>query len=742
MAKETGEDILKTIAKKGGKGAGKAQEQVKEALGGSNKTPPPGPKASRKSSSGKAPPGPKASRKSSSDKAPLGPKASRKSSSGKSQKQAPGPEPKPEATAKPRTTGFAAAKGELSDLTNKIKGKFNSAKNAAADVVETVKTRPLYSAAKTAGFLVNNKLTRGIAKGALGTVLGVGGMVAGGTLRGLGLSEVAGAALAGTAAVNSAFRGKESPEGESGGRSSRGGGGGGSGGGGSDSASISAGFQGLQGVLTQLLSATNSVLSATQANKSSIDAIGDAIDRQTQSLTVNSRQTNDLLKQLNASILGMGAGGAVPQNGEGGGILSKLIGGISSLIESFSTIRGILGLFGKSISGIISLVGLIGKGAFGTVKSIFSGVKGMFTKGGAAVAEGGEALAEGASAEAAGAKAAGAGAEGLSAEAAAAKGAGATVEGAGAAEAGLVKGAAKTGSSILSKIGTAGKILGKVATPLTALVEGYQGYEKYTEADEALQKGEITGEQAQEQKVEAVTGSVGGIAGALGGAAAGGEAGAALGAGVGALFGGVGAVPGAAIGGTLGAIGGGLAGAWGGRGVGEAIGSAGNSLWNGVSSFFGGGKKENTSSQEDSMITDDLTNRLETMHTAGVINDNMFKMAMDDIKNGKISLANKIVTQAENSVAPSGDIIANQNGINVIPNGTAVPFTQQSNQMAIQSAAPSQAPVIINNNNNTTGGGSSPPPPPARSSGAVSTSPPPSHIDRALYGDLYGAGIP
>ena len=333
MAKETGEDILKTIAKKGGKGAGKAQEQVKEALGGSNKTPPPGPK--------------KSSKKSSSDKAPPGPKASRKSSSGKSQKQAPGPEPKPEATAKPRTTGFAAAKGELSDLTNKIKGKFNSAKNAAADVVETVKTRPLYSAAKTAGFLVNNKLTRGIAKGALGTVLGVGGMVAGGTLRGLGLSEVAGAALAGTAAVNSAFRGKESPEDESGGRSSRGGGGGGSGGG-SDSAAIAAGFQGLQGVLNQLLTTTSSVLSATQANKSSIDAIGDAIDRQTQSLTVNSRQTNDLLKQLNASILGMGAGGAVPQNGGGGGILSKLIGGISSLIESFSTIRGILGLFGKS----------------------------------------------------------------------------------------------------------------------------------------------------------------------------------------------------------------------------------------------------------------------------------------------------------------------------------------------------------------------------------------------------------
>jgi hypothetical protein len=144
------------------------------------------------------------------------------------------------------------------------------------------------------------------------------------------------------------------------------------------------------------------------------------------------------------------------------------------------------------------------------------------------------------------------------------------------------------------------------------------------------------------------------------------------------------------------------------------------------------------------MITDDLTNRLETMHTAGVINDNMYKMAKEDIKKGNIALATKMVMQAERSIAPGGDIIADKNGISLVPtpNGSAIPFTQQSNQMAIQGAAPSQAPVIINNNNNTTGGGSSAPPPPPRSSGAVSTSPPPSHIDRALYGDLYGAGIP
>ena len=102
MAKETGEDILKAIQEKGGKGAGKAQEQVNEALGG-NKTPPPGSDSS--------------------------------SNQSQQEKPKPGPDPKASSTNQ-RKTGFAAAKGELSDLTNKIKGKFTNAKNAAAGVVE------------------------------------------------------------------------------------------------------------------------------------------------------------------------------------------------------------------------------------------------------------------------------------------------------------------------------------------------------------------------------------------------------------------------------------------------------------------------------------------------------------------------------------------------------------------------------------------------------------------------------
>jgi hypothetical protein len=81
--------------------------------------------------------------------------------------------------------------------------------------------------------------------------------------------------------------------------------------------------------------------------------------------------------------------------------------------------------------------------------------------------------------------------------------------------------------------------------------------------------------------------------------------------------------------------------------------------------------------------------------------------------------------------------------LNPTPNASSVPFTQQSNQMAMQSAAPQQTPVVINNtNNNMSGGNAAAPQQPPRTSGAVMTAPVSSHIDRALYGDLYGAGIP
>lgn len=74
----------------------------------------------------------------------------------------------------------------------------------------------------------------------------------------------------------------------------------------------------------------------------------------------------------------------------------------------------------------------------------------------------------------------------------------------------------------------------------------------------------------------------------------------------------------------------------------------------------------------------------------------------------------------------------------------AVGFNQGSTQMALLNNT-TPPPVIINNNNvaSSGGGGSGGRgPAPSRSGGVPSTSPKQSHIDRALYGDLYGAGVP
>jgi len=111
--------------------------------------------------------------------------------------------------------------------------------------------------------------------------------------------------------------------------------------------------------------------------------------------------------------------------------------------------------------------------------------------------------------------------------------------------------------------GAAGKILGKVATPLTVAAEGYQSYQQYNEVDEKLKKGEITKNDADVLKTKAVTGGIGGASGALAGASTGAMAGAALGSVV--------PVIGTAIGGVVGGIGGGLLGAYGGRALGEAV---------------------------------------------------------------------------------------------------------------------------------------------------------------------------
>ena len=84
--------------------------------------------------------------------------------------------------------------------------------------------------------------------------------------------------------------------------------------------------------------------------------------------------------------------------------------------------------------------------------------------------------------------------------------------------------------------------------------------------------------------------------------------------------------------------------------------------------------------------------------------------------------------------------LANNNN-NVTPTlaGRSMAFNEQSSRMA---AEQSGSPVVVVNNTsvNSSGGGSAQNPLP-RTSGSVSTAPQSSHIDRALYGNYYGAGV-
>lgn len=103
---------------------------------------------------------------------------------------------------------------------------------------------------------------------------------------------------------------------------------------------------------------------------------------------------------------------------------------------------------------------------------------------------------------------------------------------------------------------------------------------------------------------------------------------------------------------------------------------------------------------------------------------------------GTVTAPNTSSGEVSPSVVPTSSVAPVTN--------PAVGFNQGSAQMALSNNT-TPPPVIINNNNvtSTSGGGSGGKgPASSRSSGTPSTTPKQSHIDRALYGDLYGAGVP
>jgi hypothetical protein len=138
---------------------------------------------------------------------------------------------------------------------------------------------------------------------------------------------------------------------------------------------------------------------------------------------------------------------------------------------------------------------------------------------------------------------------------------------------------------------------------------------------------------------------------------------------------------------------------------------------------------------------EELSNKLEALHNNGSISDGLYNLGKTSLAKGRLSIVEKIVSTAENKGA-NISVTADQNGVSATQNASAATFTQQSAAAAVNNSTTTPPVNIINNNVSGGGGGAGKSGSPPRSAGGVTTSPQQSHIDRALYGDLYGAGIP
>ena len=214
---------------------------------------------------------------------------------------------------------------------------------------------------------------KGLAKGVAAGALGVGALVGEGIIAETGAAPFL---AAGALGYKAAFGGRGSE------KAPGGPGAGGAGGGGKGGGDISV----LAGILNQLVSISNSILSAVEGSSNKLEDVTAAIDSQTQAMTGEIRQTNDLLKQINASILGMSSGGkSGSDKGAGGTDWLDILKGVGLALAA--TLGGILGFlkgylrpleeFGKFLAStfekLFKGLGTVAEDAIGMFKSIFSG---------------------------------------------------------------------------------------------------------------------------------------------------------------------------------------------------------------------------------------------------------------------------------------------------------------------------------------------------------------------------------
>ena len=149
--------------------------------------------------------------------------------------------------------------------------------------------------------------------------------------------------------------------------------------------------------------------------------------------------------------------------------------------------------------------------------------------------------------------------------------------------------------------------------------------------------------------------------------------------------------------------------------IGESVGSVVNGIWN----FF-----KALPSKAMDLVSDALPDSLK----------GFFKSMFGSSE----TTASAIPSRTSNATPTLTQPLASN--VNAAPSEREQQFNQQSAQMAVAQASP-PPPVIINNSTNTNTGGGGGQGQGSRTSGAVQTAPQSSHIDRALYGDFYGAGV-
>jgi len=451
------------------------------------------------------------------------------------------------------------------------------------------------------------------------------------------------------------------------------------------------------------VSVLSKLLDASEKQNEKLDDIVKALDRQNTSRIEDSREIKQQNEQIIRLLQAIASQGGMARGGPGagggglglgalglGGLLSSLLGGGRTLLKAGATGLKIAASAAKlGVKGTIGAAKLLGRGAVAGAGLAAGGIKSLFSGGaGTAAKEAGEAVAE------TGAKAAGKAAAETGAEAAA-------------------KGTAKAAEKIIAKEGT------EAAAETGAKAAGKGGLKAIVAKVIGPRVGKVVAKSVP--FVGALAGLGFGIARAMEGDFKG--AAAEVAGGTASIFPGVGTA----------------------ASIATDVGLLARDVYKEAYGIFP--EDDPKSSERLEEVKKEVMNYIDE-NVKGKQSESSVPGPTPSGSSGTPAGATPGGT-TPGATVPQGTAPAGQGTTvpvsQVAPSlNTAAGFNQGSMQMALNTNAPAP-PMIVNNNNITNsasagggGGGGAP----GRTSGPAPTAPVQSHIDRALYGDLYGAGIP